>query len=68
LLGLLSTGWRWHLQLRPSLRSDLNSAGPTLYGLELLAARPTAFVMFVEGEKAADAVSHLLPTMIVAPQ
>lgn len=36
-----------------------------LYGLERLAAKPNAWVLVVEGEKAADAAADLLPTYAV---
>lgn len=36
-----------------------------LYGLELLAARPSAPVLVVEGEKAADRARSLLPSYVV---
>jgi CHC2 zinc finger len=35
-----------------------------LYGLERLAARPTATVVLVEGEKTAEAAQRLLPAMV----
>ena len=35
-----------------------------LYGLDKLAARPTAKVMIVEGEKTADAAQQLMPGMV----
>ncbi len=36
-----------------------------LYGLELLAGRPEAQVLLVEGEKSADAARQLIPAMLV---
>ncbi len=36
-----------------------------LYGLELLAGRPEAQVLLVEGEKSADAARQLIPAMVV---
>ncbi len=44
-------GWRWKSWTPPR----------PLYGLDRLAARPNAPVIICEGEKAADAVSRLLP-------
>jgi DNA-binding MarR family transcriptional regulator len=48
-------GWRWRAP--PELRA--------LYGLDRLAARPDAFVLIVEGEKAADAAAELFPGHVV---
>jgi putative DNA primase/helicase len=48
-------GWSWVSFGKPR----------PLYGLELLAQRPTANVVIVEGEKAADAGRVLLPAAVV---
>lgn len=48
------TEWRWKSAPVPRL----------LYGLELLAARPTAPVMVCEGEKAAEAARLLFPDFV----
>jgi hypothetical protein len=47
--------WRWKVWLAPR----------PLYGLDRLAQRPTAAVVVVEGEKAADAAAELLPDYVV---
>lgn len=48
-------GWRWIGFIKPR----------PLYGLDLLAARPDAPVLVVEGEKAADAARDLAPWAVV---
>jgi putative DNA primase/helicase len=53
--ALGGTEWRW-----------LSFAKPRpLYGLDLLAANPTAGVLIVEGEKAADAARTISPGVVV---
>lgn len=47
---------KWRLSAPPAPR--------TAYGLEKLAARPDAPVLFTEGEKAADAAQRLLPEYV----
>lgn len=47
-------GWHWKAPPTPA----------PLYGLPDLAARPDAPVVVVEGEKAADAAAHLLPSHV----
>lgn len=47
--------WRWLSFSKPR----------PLYGLELLAANPTAGVLIVEGEKAADAARMIAPGVVV---
>jgi hypothetical protein len=49
-LSYTAAGWRWLSATRPR----------PLYGLELLAAKPGAQVIVVEGEKAADSLRALL--------
>lgn len=46
--------WRWEAWPAPR----------PLYGLDRLAARPTASVLLCEGEKAADAAGRLLPAFV----
>lgn len=50
-LSLCSNGWRWAAVPAPR----------PLYALDKLAAKPNAPVIFVEGEKAADAAARLMP-------
>jgi hypothetical protein len=63
-------------QFRPLTLWQLSAGGPQwrweswpekrpLYGLPQLADRPTAPVLIVEGEKAADAATRLLPGVVV---
>lgn len=50
-----SEGWKWVSMPKPR----------PLYGLELLAQRPAAGVVVVEGEKSADAARALIPQAVV---
>lgn len=47
--------WRWHSFSEPR----------PLYGLDRLAARPSSWVLIVEGEKCADAAQEILPEVVV---
>lgn len=49
---------------REGWKSKAPSVPRPAYGLDRLAARPTAPVLFVEGEKAADAAHRLLPKFV----
>lgn len=56
--------WTWDKAKRRWRNWSFTKPRP-LYGLELLAARPEARVLVVEGEKAADAARELLPAYVV---
>lgn len=59
--------WSWgnHSDAEPARWECRHFAAPRpLYGLDRLAARPTAQVLIVEGERTADAAQRLFPGMV----
>jgi hypothetical protein len=59
------TLWRSTASKRLSWRQEAWPAPRPVYGLDRLAARPTAPVVVTEGEKAADAATRLLSAWVV---
>eukprot|EP01037_Dinobryon_pediforme_P016102 gene16102-16278_t len=60
------TAWRVRAgNLRWEMEAEPNGIKRPLYGLDRLAARPSAPVLIVEGEKAADAAQDRFPDFVV---